>query len=242
MQAKVLDVPPVVTDQERADEWADQLEDLLLEVGRIFPRADLRCRAAACVRGLLGPLSRKNGWQIAEHAGDSRPDGQQHLLNRACWDVDELRDVVRRYVVEGLDDGGAGLAPGGAGVLVIDETGFAKKGRASAGVARQFTGSLGGVFPCQVGVMAAWATTAGQALIDRELYLPKEWTDDRERCRAAHVPGQVGFATKPRQAGQMIDRILPSLPEGRVWVAATRSTGVMAPSVPSWKSTGCRMR
>ena len=184
------DVPPVVTDQERADEWADQLEDLLLEVGRIFPRADLRRRAAACVRGLLGPLSRKNGWQIAEHAGDSRPDGQQHLLNRACWDVDELRDVVRRYVVEGLDDDGAGLGPGGTGVLVIDETGFAKKGRASAGVARQFTGSLGGVFPCQVGVMAAWATTAGQALIDRELYLPKEWTDDRERCRAAHVPAR----------------------------------------------------
>jgi len=225
MQVKVLDVPPVVTGQERADEWADQLEDLLLEVGPIFPRADLRCRAAACVRGLLGPLSRKNGWQIAEHAGDSRPDGQQHLLNRACWDVDELRDVVRRYVVEGLDVGGAGLGPGGAGVLVIDETGFAKKGRASAGVARQFTGSLGGVFPCQVGVMAAWATTAGQALIDRELYLPKEWTDDRERCRAAHVPGQVGFATKPRQAGQMTGRILPSLPEGRVRVAADEVYG-----------------
>jgi SRSO17 transposase len=225
MQAKVLDVPPVVTDHERADEWADQLEDLLLEVGRIFPRADLRCRAAACVRGLLGPLSRKNGWQIAEHAGDSRPDGQQHLLNRACWDADELRDVVRRYVVEGLDDDGAGLGPGGAGVLVIDETGFAKKGRASAGVARQFTGSLGGVFPCQVGVMAAWATTAGQALIDRELYLPKEWTDDRERCRAAHVPDQVGFAAKPRQAEQMIDRILPGLPEGRVWVAADEVYG-----------------
>ena len=225
MQAKVLDVPLVVTDQERADEWADQLEDLLVEVGRIFPRADLRCRAAACVRGLLGPLSRKNGWQIAEHAGDSRPDGQQHLLNRACWDVDELRDVVRRYVIEGLDDDGAGPGPGGAGVLVIDETGFAKKGRASAGVARQFTGSLGGVFPCQVGVMAAWATTAGQALIDRELYLPKEWTADRERCRAAHVPGQVGFATKPRLAEQMIGRILPSLPEGRVWVAADEVYG-----------------
>ena len=110
-------------------------------------------------------------------------------------------------------------------MLVIDETGFAKKGRASAGVARQFAGSLGGVFPCQVGVMAAWATAAGQALIDRELYLPKEWTDDRERCRAAHVPGQVGFATKPRQAGQMIDRILPDLPEGRVRVAADEVYG-----------------
>src|SRR2546421_701046 len=102
MRAKVLDVPPVVTDQERADEWADQLEDLLLEVGRIFPRADLRRRAAACVRGLLGPLSRKNGWQIAEHAGDSRPDGQQHLLNRACWDVDELRQRSTPGDVHGI--------------------------------------------------------------------------------------------------------------------------------------------
>jgi SRSO17 transposase len=225
MQAQLLDIPPTVTDRERADEWADRLEDLLLEVGPVFPRADLRRRAAACVRGLLGPLSRKNGWQLAEHAGDFRPDGQQHLLNRACWDVDELRDVVRRYAVEGLDDGGAGLGPGGAGVLVVDETGFAKKGRASAGVARQFTGTLGGVFPCQVGVMAAWATGAGQALIDRELYLPREWTDDRARCRAAHVPDAVGFAAKPRQAERMIDRILPDLPAGRVWVAADEVYG-----------------
>ena len=110
-------------------------------------------------------------------------------------------------------------------MLVVDETGFAKKGRASAGVARQFTGTLGGVFPCQIGVMAAWATSAGQALIDRELYLPREWTDDRERCRAAHVPDQVGFATKPRLAEAMIDRILPDLPEGRVWVAADEVYG-----------------
>ncbi|MGP3921542.1 IS701 family transposase, partial [Nonomuraea sp. 10N515B] len=212
-------------DRERADEWADQLEDLLVEVGSIFPRADLRRRAAACVRGLLGPLSRKNGWQLAEYAGDFHPHNQQHLLYRAQWDVDELRDFVRRYVVQGLDEGGAGLGPGGAGVLVIDETGFSKKGRASAGVARQFTGSLGGVFPCQVGVMAAWATAAGQALIDRELYLPKEWTDDRARCRAAHIPDQVEFATKARQAEQMIDRILPDLPEGRVWVAADEVYG-----------------
>jgi SRSO17 transposase len=225
MQAQVLDLPPEITDRERADEWADQLEDLLLEAGWIFPRAELRRRAAACVRGLLGPLSRKNGWQLAEHAGDSRPDGQQHLLDRARWDADELRDFVRCYAVAGLDDGGVGLGPNGAGVLVIDETGFAKKGRASAGVARQFTGTLGGVFPCQVGVMAAWATAAGQALIDRELYLPKEWTDDRERCRAAHVPDHVGFAAKPRQAERMITRILPDLPRGRVWVAADEVYG-----------------
>jgi SRSO17 transposase len=102
---------------------------------------------------------------------------------------------------------------------MVDETGFAKKGRVSAGVARQYTGTLGGVFPCQIGVMTAWATSAGQALVDRELYLPRGWTGDRERCRAAHIPGTAGFATKPRLAEAMIARILPDLPAGRVWVA-----------------------
>src|SRR5262249_12306067 len=150
MQAQVLDIPSVVTDLEWADEWVGQLEDLLLEVGKIFPRADLRRRGAGCVRGLLGPVSRKNGWQLAEDAGDPRPDGQQHLLDRARWDADALREVVRRYAIAGLDDEGVLPHPAGAGVLVIDETGFAKNGRASAGVARQFTGTLGGVFPCQV--------------------------------------------------------------------------------------------
>jgi SRSO17 transposase len=228
MQAPLLDIPPVVTDRERADEWADQLEDLLLEAGRVFPRADLRRRAVACVRGLLGPLSRKNGWQLAEYAeyaGDARPDGQQHLLNRARWQADELRDLVCGYAVAGLADGGVGLGPGGAGVLVLDETGFGKKGRASAGVTRQFTGSLGGVLRCQVGVVAAWATGVGQALINRELYLPKEWTGDRERCRAAHIGDRVDFAAKPRQAEQMIERILPGLPAGRVWVTANEVYG-----------------
>ena len=155
MRARLLDLPPVVTDQERAEEFCDRLEQLLLEAGEVFPRADLRRRAAACLRGLLGPLSRKNGWQISEHAGEASPWGQQHLLDRAVWDADELRDFTRRYVVAGLDDGGAGAGPAGCGVLVVDETGFAKKGRASAGVARQYTGTLGGVFPCQIGVMAA---------------------------------------------------------------------------------------
>ncbi|WP_408646656.1 IS701 family transposase [Streptomyces capitiformicae] len=115
--------------------------------------------------------------------------------------------------------------PQGPGALVVDETGFAKKDRASAGVARQFPGTLGGVFPCQIGVMAAWATGAGQALIDRELYLPREWTDDRQRCRAAHVPHEVGFAVKPRLAERMIERALPDLPEGRIWVAADEVYG-----------------
>ncbi|MFF3879226.1 IS701 family transposase [Streptomyces sp. NPDC001978] len=225
MQAELLDVPSVVTDGEWAEEFSDRLEDLLLEVGELFPRADLRLRARACVRGLLGPVSRKNAWQLAEYGGDASPWGQQHLLDRSRWDAEAVRDFTRRYVIDGLADGGVGAGPGGCGVLVVDETGFAKKGRASAGVARQFTGTLGGVFPCQVGVMAAWATGRGQALIDRELYLPKEWTGDRERCRGARIPDTVAFATKPRLAERMIAWILPDLPEGLVWVAADEVYG-----------------
>ena len=225
MRAPYLDVPPGVTDEERAAELSDRLEEFLLDVGTFFPRADLRHRAQGCLRGLLAPLSRKNGWQLAEYAGDAGPWNQQHLLARAVWDEDALRDFTRRYAVAGLDDGGRGPGPGGSGVLVVDETGVGKKGRASAGVARQFCGALGGVFPCQVAVVAAWATSAGQALVDRALYLPREWTQDRERCRAAGVPDEVGFATKPRLAEHMIDRILPDLPAGRVWAAADEVYG-----------------
>ncbi|WP_373308868.1 transposase [Streptomyces minutiscleroticus] len=118
-----------------------------------------------------------------------------------------------------------GAGPAGAEVLVVDKAGFAKKGHVSAGVDRQFTGSLGGGSPCQVGVMAAWATGAGQALIDRELHLPQEWTRDRARCRAAHVPDAVGSAVEPRQAERLIDRILSDLPQGQVWVAADEVYG-----------------
>ncbi|MEU1599909.1 IS701 family transposase [Streptomyces sp. NPDC005708] len=227
MQVELLDVVGAVSDREWAEEWAGQLDDLLLEVGRFFPRVDARCRAAACVRGLLGPVSRKNGWQLAEYAGDGAPWNQQHLLDRARWDVEGMRDFTRRHVVAALADDGEGAGPGGAGVLVVDETGFAKRGTASAGVARQYSGALGGVFPCQVGVMAAWATGAGQALIDRELYLPKEWTGDPARCRAAHVPEDRAFMTKPRLAEAMIERALPDLPqgEGAVWVAADEVYG-----------------
>jgi hypothetical protein len=102
----MLEIPSEVTDRERADEWADQLEDLLLDVGQVFPRADLRRCAAGCVRGLLGPSSRKSGWQFAKYAGDTRPDDQQHLLERACWDTDAMRDAVRRYAIAGLNDDG----------------------------------------------------------------------------------------------------------------------------------------
>ncbi|MCX4427574.1 IS701 family transposase [Streptomyces mirabilis] len=204
-------------DMAQVAEWDAELEELLRQVGDVFPRADLRRRAKACVRGLLGPVSRKNGWQLAEYAGWRSPDGQQHLLDRAKWDVDELRDRVRRYALDGLADSAGG-------VLVIDETGFAKKGKTSVGVARQFTGSLGGVFPCQIGVFAAWATTRGATLVDREIYLPQVWTGDRERCAAAQVPETVGFATKPRLAEKMIDRILPELAEN-TWLAADEVYG-----------------
>ncbi|MFJ8062962.1 IS701 family transposase [Streptomyces sp. NPDC096142] len=149
-------------------------------------------------------------------------------LRPALWTQKKrglLRDFTRRYVIAGLKDGGRGPWPGGSGALVIDETGFAKKGRASAGVAPQYSGALGGVFPCQVGVMAAWVTTAGQASIDRELYLPKAWTEDRTRCRAAHVPERVAFTVKPRQAEAMISRIVPDLPKDQVWGAADEVYG-----------------
>ena len=125
----------------------------------------------------------------------------------------------------GSHGGGAGAGPGGAGALAVDEAGFARRGTASAGVARQYSGALGGAFACQVGVMMSWATGAGQALIDRELYLPKDWTKDRERCRAARIPGRAAFAVKPRLAEAMTGRALPGLPEGRVRVAAGEACG-----------------
>ncbi|MEW2484740.1 IS701 family transposase [Streptomyces sp. NPDC048411] len=227
MKAELLEVPFEVSDREWVEEWAGRLDDLLVGVGRFFGRVETQWRGEACIRGLLGPASRKNGWQLAEYAGDRAPWNQQHLLDRARWDVDGVRDFTRRYAVAQLADDGVGAGPGGAGVLVVDETGFAKRGKASAGVARQYSGALGGVFPCQVGVMAAWATGAGQTLIDRELYLPKEWTDAPERCRAAHVPPERGFLTKPRLAEAMIARALPDLPggAGAVWVAADEVYG-----------------
>jgi SRSO17 transposase len=138
----------------------------------------------ACLRGLLGPVARKNGWQLAEHAGEATPDGMQRLLATADWDPDLVRDDLRGYVVEQLGDPGA--------VLVVDETGFLKKGGTSVGVQRQYSGTAGKVDNCQLGVFLAYVGPKGRAFIDRELYLPRSWTDDSARCRAARVPEQVG--------------------------------------------------
>lgn len=148
------------------------------------------------VRGLLGPVERKNGWQLAEAAGDATPAAIQHLLGRAVWEADEVREDLRTYVVRHLGDPAA--------VLIVDETGFLKKGRHSVGVQRQYSGTAGRIENCQIGVFLAYAGERGRAFIDRELYLPREWTDHPARCRAAGVPKETAFATKPQLAQAMI--------------------------------------
>jgi SRSO17 transposase len=180
--------------------WQAGLDELLGRVAGRFGRVEPRRRAKAFVLGLLADLPRKNCWTIAEHAGDPTPDGMQHLLGRAVWDEDKVRDDVRDYVVEHLGDPGA--------VLVIDETGDLKKGTTTVGVQRQYTGTAGRIENAQVAVYLVYATGSGHAVIDRELYLPRSWTDDADRCRAAGVPDQVGFATKPALAAQMLTRAL----------------------------------
>jgi SRSO17 transposase len=178
---------------------------VVAELGRVheriagrFGRAEPRARVREYLCGLVAGLERKNGWTLAEHAGEVCPDGMQRLLRRAGWDVDGVRDDVRAYVIEQLGDSG--------GVLVADDTGFLKKGIRSAGVQRQYSGTAGRTENCQVGVFLAYASRYGHALIDRELYLPRSWAEDPERRRAAGIPQDVEFTTKPRQAQAMIAR------------------------------------
>jgi SRSO17 transposase len=182
------------------ESWNDELEDVFARVAGRFLRVEPRRRAFGYVRGLLSVLERRNGWTLAEQAGDGSPDGMQGLLCSPCWDRDAVRDDVRDYVVERIGDPD--------GVLIADETGFAKKGRSSAGVQRQYSGTLGRTDNCQIGVFLAYATGTGRALIDRELYLPVSWTNDRDRCRRAAIPDEVEFATKPQQARVMLERAI----------------------------------
>ncbi len=195
--------------------WIAGLDDLFALVAGRFFRVEPRLRARAYVRGLLAPLAAKNGWTLAEAAGDATPDGMQRLLNRATWDDDGVRDDVRAYVVRHL-----GAADG---VLVVDETGFLKKGK-SAGVQRQYSGTAGRVENCQLGVFCAYASGKGRALIDRELYLPKSWIADRDRCREAAVPDDAEFATKTDLARTMLARALDAgVPAA--WVTADEAYG-----------------
>ncbi|WP_092604163.1 IS701 family transposase [Actinopolyspora xinjiangensis] len=175
-----------------------ELERVHARIAGRFVRSEPRARVREYVSGLVAGLERKNGWTIAEQAGEVSPDGMQRLLRRADWDIAGVRDDVRDYVIEHLGESD--------GVLIVDETGFVKKGTRSAGVQRQYSGTAGRTENCQIGTFLAYASGSGHALIDRELYLPRSWTDDRDRCRAAGIPDEVGFATKPQQAQAMIDR------------------------------------
>jgi SRSO17 transposase len=174
----------------------------------------------AYVRGLLAPLEKKNSWTLAERAGEAVPDGMQRLLMSADWDADAVRDDVRDYVVEHL-------APGNSdpcGVLVVDETGFLKKGTKSAGVARMYSGTAGRIENCQIGVFLGYATASGRTFLDRELYLPRVWAEDRPRRVEARVGEDVEFATKPELAMRMIARAIDAdVPAG--WVAGDEVYG-----------------
>lgn len=196
--------------------WTAGLDELFARVAGRFLRTEPRLRARAYVRGLLTPLAGKNGWTLAEVAGDATPDGMQRLLNMAAWDADGVRDDVRAYAVEHLGDPD--------GVLVVDETGFLKKGVKSAGVQRQYSGTAGRIENCQLGVFCAYTSVKGRTLIDRELYLPKSWTTDRDRCRASAVPEGVDFATKQVLAQRMLARALDAGVPAR-WVTADEAYG-----------------
>ncbi len=178
--------------------WAGGLDAVLGRIASRFGRAEPRRRVAAYLRGLLAPVERKNGWQLAESAGDATPDGVQDFLSRAQWDADAVRDDLQAYATEHLGDADA--------VLVLDETSFVKKGTKSAGVQRQYTGTAGRVENSQVGVFLGYASRHGHALIDRALYLPKDWAGDADRRREARVPEAVAFTTKPKLGLAMLER------------------------------------
>lgn len=183
---------------ETVEGWAGELKVWGSRIGQRFERSEPRERALAYLKGLMSDVPRKNGWQLAEQAGEATPDGMQRLLSTAVWDVEGVRDDVRTYVV--------GTLGSPDGVLVLDESGFLKKGTHSVGVKRQYSGTAGRIENCQIGVFLGYASDKGQALIDRALYLPQEWAGDEERRREAKVPETVTFATKPELGRQLLAR------------------------------------
>jgi SRSO17 transposase len=203
--------------EEEAEEtrrWSEGLEAIACRLDGYFARSEERARMRIYLRGLLSPAERKNSWQLAEAVGEETPYGIQHLLGRAVWSADQVRDDLLCYVRENLADP--------QGILVLDETGFLKKGDKSAGVARQYSGTAGRIENSQIGVFTAYVspTKAGaRTLVDRALYLPQAWTQAPERCRAAGIPEEIVFATKPQLARELVERILASgLP--CAWVVA----------------------
>jgi SRSO17 transposase len=180
------------------EDWSRDLDELGVRLGHHFLRSEPRQRLVAYLRGLMAPVERKNGWQLAEAAGDRTPSGMQEFLSRARWDADLVRDDLQAYAIEHLGDDQA--------VLVLDETGFLKKGIKSAGVQRQYSGTAGRIENSQIGVFLGYASRHGHTLIDRALYLPESWTEDRARCAEACIPASVGFATKPALGRNMLTR------------------------------------
>ncbi len=185
---------------EEMGRWMESLEACLGQMAPVFADRRGRARLSSYVRGLLASVERKNGWQLAEQAGEETPYGMQQFLYRGGWDAEELTRRTRSYVLETLGEAG--------GVLVVDETGFLKKGTHSVGVQRQYSGTAGRVENCQIGVFLGYTSPKGRALLDRALYLPTSWTDDRARCEKVGVPEEVGFRTKPELARMLVTRAL----------------------------------
>ncbi len=204
-------------------DWAGELDALHARIAPRFERAEPRRRALAYLKALLSPVERKNGWQLAEEAGEATPDGMQRLVNASRWDTDAVRDDLVSYVCEHLADPAA--------ILVLDETGFLKKGTKSAGVQRQYSGTAGKRENCQIGVFVAYSSLVPaqtQVLVDRELYLPQEWAGDQERRQEAGVPEAVPFATKPELALRMLARLVAAgLPAA--WVTGDTVYGGSGP-------------
>ncbi|XGV94433.1 MAG: IS701 family transposase (plasmid) [Leptolyngbya sp. BL-A-14] len=184
---------------EDVEQWSNEFVELNQRIAPYFKRLETKQHAQDYLQGLLSAVERKNSWQIAEQVGDANPYAIQHLLGRSVWDADLVRNELRDYVVEHLGHDNA--------VVVIDETGFLKKGNQSVGVQRQYSGTAGRIENCQIGVFLSYATPDGYTFLDRELYLPKSWTDEPERCGQAGVPDTISFATKPQLARQMLQRL-----------------------------------
>src|SRR5579885_2989071 len=195
-----MNLQEIQAEEEAAKRWAGCLDEVYARIARRFARSEQRQRARTYLQGLLSPIERKNGWQLAEAAGEANPYGYQELLSRAKWEADLVRDDLLDLVREKMADPAA--------VVVLDETGFLKKGTKSVGVAPQYSGTAGKISNCQIGVFVAYTAEKGQVLVDRELYLPREWTDDRGRCEEAGVPEEVTFATKLVLARHMLERVL----------------------------------
>jgi SRSO17 transposase len=189
-----------MVDDDPLTRWRAGFDEMFALVAGRFAQVQSRQRARLYLLGLLSGAERKNSWTIAEQAGDLSPDGMQRLLNFYAWDADTVRNDLRGYVLEHLSDPG--------GVFVADETGFLKKGTHSAGVQRQYSGTAGRIENCQLGVFLTYVTPTGRALLDRELYLPVSWTEDRDRCRQAGIGDDVSFQTKPQLAQRMLQRLL----------------------------------